>query len=143
MDRAAKTDANQAVVRDFLERFGAADYAGIYALQSRVDWRIFPGPAADWVSWFGVFKGRAAAERCMTDFSNSVEVLDFAVHDYLGNERKVAAIIQARYRSRATERAFTMDFVNVMTLDQGKITSIHEFGDTAGALRALVPELNL
>ncbi len=131
--------ANVAVVKLFLERFGAADYEAIYALQSRVAWRIFPGPAAEQVAWFGVFEGRAAAERCMAAFSQSVEVLDFAVRDYLANEQKVAAIIEARYRARETGRDFAMDFVNVMTLEQGKITSITEYGDTADALRALVP----
>lgn len=127
---------NEDVAKDFLQRFGEDNYDAIYEFQAVVDWKIFPGTAEAIVPWFGWFRGRQAAGRCMAEFERTVEVRHFAVRDFLFNRDHVAAAIEARYRARETGKEFAMNFVNVMEVRSGMIMSIREFGDTAEAVWA-------
>ena len=94
------------------------------------------GSAEAVVPWFGHFCGRDAAEECMDVFTRTIQILDFSVKDYLSRLHKVGAIIDARYRCKDTEKFFSMNFVNVMEVCNNRIASIHEYGDTAGAVQA-------
>jgi ketosteroid isomerase-like protein len=135
--------SNLAVVQEFLQRFGESNYVLLYELQSQVDWKIFPGPAEAVVPWFGHFRGRDAAEECMDAFTRTIQILEFSVKDYLSGPYKVGAIIDARYRCKDTEKAFSMNFVNVMEVRNNRIVSIHEYGDTADAVQAFSPHKKL
>ena len=63
--------------------------------------------------------------------------------DNLSRPYKVGAIIDARYRCKDTETAFSMNFVNVMEVRNNRIASIHEYGDTGGAVQAFSPHEKL
>ena len=63
--------------------------------------------------------------------------------DYLLGPYKVGAIVDARYRCKDTEKAFSMNFVNVMEVRNNRITSIREYGDTADAVQAFSPHKKL
>jgi ketosteroid isomerase-like protein len=136
-------ESNLAVVQAFLKRFGESNYSLIYELQSTVDWKIFPGPAESVVPWFGHFQGRDEAEECMDAFQQTVQVLEFSVKDTLLGSQQVAAIIHARYLCKATEKAFSMNFVNVMEVRNNLIVSLYEYGDTADAVRAFLNRKHL
>jgi len=135
--------SNLAVVQEFLQRFSESNYPLLYELQSQVDWKIFPGPAEAVVPWFGRFRGRNAAEECMDAFTRTIEILEFSVKDYLLGPYQVGAIIDARYRCKATEKSFSMNFVNVMEVRNNRIVSIYEYGDTADAVQAFSPHEKL
>ena len=125
-----------AVVQEFVQRFGESNYPLLYELQSQVDWKIVPGLAETVVPWFGHFRGRDAAEECMDVFTRTIQILEFPVKDYLSRLHKVGAIIDARYQCKDTETAFSMNFSNVIEVRNNRITPIHKYGDTAGAVQA-------
>ena len=129
-------DPNIALARKFLTRFKAGDYEALHALQSKVDWDIFPGRAAGFVPWMGHFEGPDGAAACMEAFSSTVTTESFEIEKFLSGPGEVAALIRAVWITIEGNRRFSLDYFALFGVESGKIISIREFGDTTEAIEA-------
>ena len=129
-------EANMAVVREFLTRFKAGQYDRLHELQTRVDWDIFPGAAEPYVPWMGHFDGREGADACIEAFDGTLTSQQFDITKLFADNGEVAAFIRAIWVTREGNRPFTVNFFAVFTVEDGKIVSIREYGDTAEAIEA-------
>tara|TARA_Y100000588_G_scaffold288101_1_gene306408 strand:+ start:114 stop:548 length:435 start_codon:yes stop_codon:yes gene_type:complete len=129
-------ESNMALVRQFLTRFKAGQYERLHELQARVDWDIFPGAAEPYVPWMGHFEGREGADACTEAFDGTLTTNQFDITKLFADSGEVAAFIRAIWVNRASGRPFNLDFFAVFTVENEKIVSVREFGDTAAAIDA-------
>ena len=129
-------ESNMALVREFLTRFKSGQYERLHELQAQVDWDIFPGAAEPYVPWMGHFEGREGADACTRAFDGTLTTNQFDITKLFADSAQVAAFIRAIWVNRTTGRAFKLDFFAVFTVNNDKIVSIREYGDTAAAIEA-------
>ena len=129
-------ESNMARVREFLTRFKAGEYERLHELQSRIDWDIFPGAAEPYVPWMGHFEGREGADACIEGFAGTLTTEQFDITKLFADSGEVAAFIRAIWVVKSTGKSFRLDFFAVFTVQDDKIVSIREYGDTAAAIEA-------
>ena len=129
-------ESNMALVREFLTRFKAGQYERLHELQASVDWDIFPGAAEPYIPWMGHFEGREGADACIEGFNGTLTTDRFDITKLFADSGEVAAFIRAVWVVKEGNRPFKLDFFAVFTVEDGKIVSIREYGDTAAAIEA-------
>lgn len=129
-------ESNMAVVREFLTRFKAGQYERLHELQARVDWDIFPGAAEPHVPWMGHFEDREGAHACIEGFDGTLTTDRFDITKLFADSGEVAAFIRAVWVVKDGNRPFKLDFFAVFSVEDDKIVSIREYGDTAAAIEA-------
>lgn len=129
-------EQNVELVREFLGRFKAGRYDELGELQSQIDWDIFPGRSADFVPWMGHFEGKQGAEECIEAFAGTLTTESFEIDRCFTRAGEVAALIRAVWITIEGRRRFHLNFFAVFGVENGKITHIYEYGDTAEAIEA-------
>ena len=129
-------ESNMALVREFLTRFKAGEYERVKELQSRVDWDIFPGAAEPYVPWMGHFEGLEGHDACIEAFAGTLTTRQFDIEKLFADSGEVAAFIRAIWVTKASNRAFSVNFFAVFGVEDDKIIYIREYGDTAEAIEA-------
>ena len=129
-------ESNIALVRNFLTGFKAGEYDRLHEIQSRVDWDIFPGAAEPYVPWMGHFEGREGADKCIEAFAGTLTTQQFDITKLFADSGEVAAFIRAIWVTKAGNKPFTLNFFAVFSVEDDKIVSIREYGDTAAAIEA-------
>ena len=61
---------------------------------------------------------------------------EFEPKEFLAHGDKVAVLGHYTWHVKATGRKFSSDFVHVFTVQNGKITNMHEYLDTHAAVQA-------
>lgn len=130
------TESDIELVRTFLTRFKAGEYDSLHELQAQVDWDIFPGRAEKYIPWMGHFEGPEGADACIKAFDATLTTEQFDVEMFLSGPGQVAGLIRAIWITRDGNRRFHLDFFVLFKVENGKIQSVREFGDTAEAIEA-------
>lgn len=114
------------------ELFKAGDVESLMSLYTTdADWET---PATENVPHGGRRKGREQMLEFMQIVNENSENLHFTPGEFIAQGDKVVVLGDYGWRSKATGKEYTSDFVHVCTFnDDGKITGFKEYNDTAAA----------
>lgn len=129
-----KEQDNLAVIQEIFACFGKGDVPGIlHKLADDVRWNILP---ADNVAWSGLRHGHAGAAEFFTVLVEGEDVLQFEPRDFIAQGDKVVAQVEYAARVKGTGREYSTYVIQVWTVQNGKVTEIDEYTDTAACARA-------
>ena len=93
-------------------------------------------PDMENVPFGGKRTGRENVGEFFSLVNDSQEVLQFEPREFIAQGDKVGILGNYAWRVRSTGREFSSDFAHVITVKDGKITSFHEYMDSAAASKA-------
>ena len=129
------SDTNIAVVRLLYKAFGSSDIETILgSLAPDVEWHS-GGEKQDYPI-FGPRKGVAQVQEFFRLVSELLDFSDFSPREFFAEKDKVLVLGSYAMTMRHNGRKVACDWVNVMTLNRGKITKFRELTDTAQILEA-------
>ncbi|MEE9301870.1 MAG: nuclear transport factor 2 family protein [Alphaproteobacteria bacterium] len=128
---------NAEIAKEFYDRFLADDLEGMGKTQTDdVVWTICPGPAADVVPYFGVFRGREGYMDCINRYLESAEPEVFELTGYYGDADKAFVTGHEKVLAKATGKRFETDFLIVFDIHDDKITRLTGYFDSALLMEA-------
>lgn len=125
---------NIAVIQQIFACFGKGDVPGIlHTLAADVRWNILPAPN---VPWTGLRHGQAGATEFFTVLEANEVPTQFEPREFIAQGDKVVAHVQYAARVKATGREYTTYLIQIWTVQNGKVTAIDQYTDTAASAAA-------
>ena len=125
---------NLQIVQDAYANFGSGDIAGLLShLSADVKWRV---PEIENASFAGARRGQEAVGEFFASLVAEEDITLFEPNEFISEGDKVVVLGKSAATVRATGRSYETDWVHIFTVNDGKITSFHEFFDNAAATRA-------
>lgn len=87
--------------------------------------------------WAGTYVGRAGVERFFALVGDLIEVEKFTVLDYIESGDRVVTVGTSEARILANGARYKAQWINIFTLDQGRIAGLLDLYDTGSVLAAL------
>jgi ketosteroid isomerase-like protein len=123
-------EENIQAVQNTYKAFGRGDMRAILnAMAHNVDW-LYVGRPED-VPFAGLRHGHEQLMELFTFIGKTIDVLEFAPHEIMAFDDKVLVLGFERARVKATNRVFETDWTHLFTMQNGKVTSVRAFYDTA------------
>lgn len=125
---------NTALIQQGYKLFSQGDIPGLLKLMSpNVTWEL---PKLDNVPFTGKFQGVEEVGRFFSTLAGAMDVLKYEPRDFLAQGNKVVVLGESQYRVKEQKEAFDSKWVDVLTVENGKISSYRQYGDTAQLERA-------
>lgn len=99
------------------------------ALADGIEWWAAGSP--DQLPWAGTFHAVEGVKLFFTILGQHMHYAQFEPREYIAQGESVVAIIAASGHAIATERPFSSEIVRIYTFNNGKITRIRNYYDTA------------
>lgn len=110
------------------ECFGKGDLAGVLsALTEDVTWYLV-GPQQ--IPYFGRYRGKADVERFFALLFEHEEILEFSPESFISEGDRVVVTGRERCRARRTGKEFSVQWVQLFQVENGKISGFTEYIDT-------------
>jgi len=127
------TQENVQIVKDFFAAMGGSDRQALLALAAEdIEWII---PGEDW-PLAGTYQGHKGVADLLQKVSETVETSFPEPPEFVAQGDRVLVVGFARGRIIATNKTFEDNWVFVITVQNGKLTSIREYIDTQALARA-------
>ena len=124
---------NVQIVKDFFAAMGSGDKQRLLSLVVEdIEWIV---PGEDW-PLAGTHRGHAGLENLLQQANETVETSFPEPPEFIAQGDRVLVVGFARGRIKATNRTFEDDWVFAITVRNGKLTNIREYGDTQALARA-------
>lgn len=94
-----------------------------------------PGPPG--IGAAGVWRGHAGVRACFETVTRTQETTSLEVREFVAQGHRVVVLLHAFARVRATGRTFESDIVHIFTVDNGRISALEDFFDTAALADAV------
>ena len=118
-----------AIVLSLYQRLLSAPQAAIAtSLAPEVVWE---NPLPDAIPFGGVFEGHEGCARYVTRLLDAIEMEGFAIDETITEGDRVVLIGRETSRVKKTGRRYTMGWVHVVHLRDGRVTRVREYNDTA------------
>jgi len=89
--------------------------------------------------WFGgTFEGRAGFANYLDGILKGIQIESFEIDEIFSDGESVAVLGRETSKVHATGKRYTMAWVHVLTVRDGRITRMREFNDTAAMRAAFV-----
>jgi ketosteroid isomerase-like protein len=125
---------NTALVQQGYQLFTQGDIPGVLKLMSpNVAWEL---PKLENVPFTGKFQGVEGVARFFTALADSIEFLKFEPREFIAQGNKVVVLGDSRYRVKGQTEEIDDRWVDVLTVENGKITRYENYGNTALMERA-------
>lgn len=125
---------NAALVQQGYRLFSKGDIPGVLKLMSPdVTWEL---PKVDNVPFTGKYQGVEGVGRFFSALAGAMEILKFEPRELIAQGNKVIVLGESRYRVKQQKEEFDTKWVEVLTVENGKINSYQQFGDSAQLERA-------
>lgn len=126
---------NTALVQQGYQLFSQRDIPGILKLLSpSVVWEL---PKLEGVPYTGKFQGIEGVGKFFTALADTVDILKYEPHEFIAQGDKVVVLGDRRYRVKDQREELEDRWVDVLTVENGKITRYEQYGDTALLERAM------
>ena len=126
---------NAALVQQGYSLFSKGDIPGLLKLLSPdAIWEL---SELDNVPFTGKHKGVEGVGRFFSALAGSLDFLKYEPQEFIAQGNKVIVLGESRYRARGQTEEFDTEWVDVLTVENGKIASYRRYGDTAQMERAL------
>jgi ketosteroid isomerase-like protein len=127
-------EQNLAVVQAIYTAFGTGDINGILArLDEQVKWCV---PDMPHVTYAGCRFGREGVREFFALLAASQTNVDFALERLLADAEKVCALGRYTWDVVATGKQFTLEWVHVYTIANGRVTEFKEIFDPRPLIEA-------
>ena len=126
-------EENLQIVKDFFAAMGSGDKQGLLALSAEdIEWIV---PGENW-PLAGTHRGHAGLAEVLQKASDEVEMTCPEPPEFVAQGDRVLVVGVATGKIKATNRAFTDNWVFAITVRNGKPTNIREYIDTLALARA-------
>jgi uncharacterized protein len=126
---------NLGIVKKVFEAYGNEDVeTGLKFMSDDIELQ-HPMPQETW-SWAGKQSGK---EKMVAFYAGLAEIVDFQIFEtleYIADGDKVAVITHEKNRFKSTGKSFEHEFIQLLTLKDGKIIQWRIFEDTAPIRKA-------
>lgn len=127
-------EANTRTVREGYEKFGSGDINALMDLcDQEIDWTV---PEVENAPFAGYWHGRESVLEFFNLLAVAEDITDFEPREFIAQGDRVVVLGRSTATVRSTGRHYSTEWVHVITVKNGKMTSFHEFFDTAAAMRA-------
>jgi ketosteroid isomerase-like protein len=125
---------NSALVQQGYKFFSQGDIPGVLKLMSPdVAWVL---NKVENVPFTGTFKGVEGVAQFFTALSGAMDLLKYEPREFIAQGNKVVVLGESRYRVKGQKDEFDERWVDVLTVENGKITRYEQYGNTAQLERA-------
>jgi uncharacterized protein len=125
---------NTALVQQGYKLFSQGDIPGVLKLMSpNVTWEL---PKLENVPFTGKFQGVEGVGRFFSALAGAIDILKFEPREFIAQGNKVVVLGETRYRVKDQKEEIDDRWVDVLTVENGKIASYEQYGDTAQLERA-------
>jgi uncharacterized protein len=125
---------NAALVQQGYSLFSKGDIPGLLKLMSpNVTWEL---AKVDNVPFTGKHQGVEGVGRFFSALAEAMDILKYEPREFIAQGNKVIVLVESRYRVKEQKEEFDSKLVDVLTVENGKINSYQQFGDTAQLERA-------
>jgi uncharacterized protein len=126
---------NTALVQQGYQLFSQGDIPGVLKLLSpSVTWE---SPEVEGVPFTGKFQGVEGVGKFFTALANTIDLLKFEPREFIAQGDKVVVFGERRFRAKDQREEFEDKWVDVLTVENGKVTRYEQYGDTALLERAI------
>lgn len=94
----------------------------------------------DGIPFAGTYRGREGAGQFFLDLAGSATIEQFEPTEYIADRNRVVVLGHERLTARETGRTWDTGWVMVWTIDDGEITGLREFHQTAAIARAFTAD---
>ena len=98
-------------------------------LADNIEWKV--GSPIDGVPMFGTFKGKAGVQQFLQNVRESSDIKVFEPGEYISQYDKVAVTVHMELVIKKTGKPVAQDTVMVWTVQDGKVTKLRGYEDTA------------
>lgn len=128
------TQDNTRLVKQAYDAFKRGDISNVLGLFSDdIEWELDPVENAP---FSGKRKGKEQVAQFFQLLQESQEMLQFEPREFIAEGDKVVALGHYAWSVRSTDRTFESDWVEVFTLQDGKVVRFREYADTEAATAA-------
>jgi ketosteroid isomerase-like protein len=125
---------NTALVQQGYQLFSQGDIPGLLKLMSPdVAWELNKVENAPFT---GSFKGVEGVAQFFSALSGSIDILKYEPREFIAQGNKVVVLGQNRYRVKGQKDEFEERWVDVLTVEHGKIIRYEQYGNSAQLERA-------
>lgn len=125
---------NTALVQQGYKLFSQGDIPGVLKLMSPdVVWEL---PKLEHVPFTGKFQGVEGVGRFFSALASAMDILKYEPREFIAQGNKVVVIGQSRARVKGQAEEFDDRWVDVLTVENGKVTRYEQYGNTAQLERA-------
>jgi len=125
---------NTALVQQGYKLFTQGDIPGVLKLMSpNVAWEL---PKLENVPFTGKFQGVEGVGRFFSALSSAIDLLKFEPREFIAQGNKVVVLGESRYRVKGHKEEIDDRWVDVLTVENGKIARYEQYADTAQLERA-------
>lgn len=125
---------NSELVQQGYRLFSQGDIPGVLKLMSpNVVWA---SPKVENVPFSGSFTGPEGVGQFFGTLAGAIDILKFEPREFIAQGNKVVVLGEGRSRVKGQNEEFDDRWVDVLTVENGKITRYERYGDTAQQERA-------
>ncbi|MDF2463333.1 MAG: hypothetical protein K0Q43_1568 [Ramlibacter sp.] len=125
---------NSALVQQGYKLFAQGDIPGVLKLMSPdVVWE---SPKVENVPFSGSFKGQEGVGQFFGALAGALDILKFEPREFIAQGNKVVVLGEGRSRVKGQKEEFDDRWVDVLTVENGKIARYERYGNTAQTERA-------
>lgn len=116
---------------------GSADAAEAWLDLMADDVEVFSlGAGAPGIEFTRGGRGRAVAERYLSDLRENWEMVEYEIDEYVAEGDRIVSIGRCAFRNRHTRKVARTPKVDVYRFRDGRVVEFREYYDTAGLLEA-------
>jgi len=131
MENKKNSKMAQEVVNDMYDAFMKGDMEGVKnTLSDNTVW-IYEGPES--LPYTGVFEGKSGVVQFLGLIGTEVEMLDFKVNKMISNDDTVVVLGFEKQKIKKNNNILEQKWVQVYTVENGLITRLEEYANTAAA----------
>ncbi len=125
---------NSELVQQGYTLFSQGDIPGVLKLMSpNVAWVL---PKLENVPFTGSFQGVEGVAQFFSALSGAIDLLNYEPREFIAQGNKVVVLGANRYRVKGQKDEYEEKWVDVLTVENGKITRYEQYGNTAQLERA-------
>jgi uncharacterized protein len=127
-------ESNLEIVKSGYEKFGNGDIEGLLALfTDDIDWST---PHVENVPYGGNRLGLEEVAEFFKVLAETEDIIYFEPTEFIEQGPRVVVLGRIKSTAKSTGRSYETDWVHLYSVHEGKITSFHEFFDTAAVAQA-------
>ena len=99
---------------------------------------VLENPLPDPITFGGLFTGRQGFATYVQSIVAAVEIERFEIDEVLAQADRVVVLGRETSRVRSTDKRYTISWVHVLTVRNGRVQHLREYNDTAAMAAAFV-----
>lgn len=128
---------NGDAVRTFYGHFLAGKFEEAAAMLT--DDFVLTNPLPEPIPFGGRFEGSGGFLAYLGSFGGTLEIREFSLDEVICDGERVVVTGRERSRVISTDREYTMEWVHVLGVRDGRIASLREYNDTSAMRDAFEP----